>query len=1039
MRVVVEGNLSLTGSYGIVNFSLGRSLSQLGHEVAFVGLDINPSEISALIAAQGLAGPNVSVGEPGPCPDVRIRQIWPPMWVRRRPQELLVVIQPWEYGSIPLEWLDGIVNVDAIWVPSEYSKRSYLQAGVDHRKVWVVPNGFDPEGITENERSEHKKKRLLFLGGTIFRKGIDILVKALDALDDKTLNGLELLVKETGGNSFYLGQSLLEESLSSHPRVGSVTTVQRQHLDRAELFHLISASDALVHPYRAEGFGLPVLEAMALGTPVIHTQGGATNEFCGPCESLLIPSTLTVADQPKVGNSFLADKCYWLEPSTEQLTQLVFSLTEGRADTEALIDAGKKRALDMTWAKVGERAEKALKELCNGEIPPDSLSILVDDVSDLLNGGDARPAPLLSRIVATGDLTTAFHLAAYIERKMNARESVEIASVRERLASISTNAPDVWSGGPYRMLVAGAEFEKVGHFGYVHDFEGSSQATLLVAKHLSNYLSHCGSIADLACGQGSMMRVLRSQGKKVQGVEADPALVKALRSDGFAIYEGYLPGDLQNIELESFDGVFLGHIVERLQPSEVEILLQWIFENIADHGTVVIQTPDFANTNVGLHNFWLDSSHIRPYPIPLLKTMLSKSGFVPLEGGCRRIPEVAPLDIIAVARRIPRNISSRAKQTTPDNIGIRIGHLGLFGGDSGFSQASRGLLDIDGLSDENIEIVRVSVDQDLGSQATIGKTVPLRFSDRIENDIAIVDVPVGWVAELGSRVRARYRIARTTFEASPLALPIQRAVSSFDEVWCFSHYDSDILTRSGIPADRIITIPPGIASPEPDTVGQLRASVNRDSFRFLSVLNFEARKNPEALVRAFCAVAGELSNTQLVLKLSGTTAEDFQNWLDELLGASQLARVKDRIHVIAGSIPRESIYALYLQCDVFVLPTRGEGYGLPFLEALAYGLPTICPDTGGHREFCNDSNSLLVKTTETPALPVAGAGVFSESFWREVDLTDLTAKMFEAAIRRDRLTDLSECGMKDAARFDESECKAASRRRITEIIRETLQ
>ena len=64
MRIVVEGNLSLTGSYGIVNFSLGKSLSQLGHEVAFVGLDIHPCEISQLIDAQGLAGPKVSVGGP---------------------------------------------------------------------------------------------------------------------------------------------------------------------------------------------------------------------------------------------------------------------------------------------------------------------------------------------------------------------------------------------------------------------------------------------------------------------------------------------------------------------------------------------------------------------------------------------------------------------------------------------------------------------------------------------------------------------------------------------------------------------------------------------------------------------------------------------------------------------------------------------------------------------------------------------------------------------------------------------------------------
>ena len=58
------------------------------------------------------------------------------------------------------------------------------------------------------------------------------------------------------------------------------------HLDAdladAEMAALYRACDVLVHPYRGEGFAMPVLEAMASGLPVIHTAGGPTDEFCPP-------------------------------------------------------------------------------------------------------------------------------------------------------------------------------------------------------------------------------------------------------------------------------------------------------------------------------------------------------------------------------------------------------------------------------------------------------------------------------------------------------------------------------------------------------------------------------------------------------------------------------------------------------------------------------------------------------------------------------------------------------------------------------------
>ncbi len=101
MRITIEGNLEQTGSYGIVSLFLGKALAKRGHEINLAGADILPDRLKELVDGEN----NISVGESITAQDVRIRQIWPPIWTRVHPKETLIVIQPWEFGSIPVEWL----------------------------------------------------------------------------------------------------------------------------------------------------------------------------------------------------------------------------------------------------------------------------------------------------------------------------------------------------------------------------------------------------------------------------------------------------------------------------------------------------------------------------------------------------------------------------------------------------------------------------------------------------------------------------------------------------------------------------------------------------------------------------------------------------------------------------------------------------------------------------------------------------------------------------------------------------------------------
>ena len=195
-----------------------------------------------------------------------------------------MLIQPWEYGRIPPAWVEPIHRqVDEVWVPSRHVFETFVASGVSPEKVWLVPLGvntavFKPEGPAMDLRTG-KKFRFLFVGGTIWRKGIDVLLKgycsAFGRADDVCL-----VIKDMGANSFYKGQCAGDAivRLQQQPNAPEILYLT-DDLSEQEMARLYRACHCLVHPYRGEGFGLPVAEAAACGLPAIVSCGGATDDF----------------------------------------------------------------------------------------------------------------------------------------------------------------------------------------------------------------------------------------------------------------------------------------------------------------------------------------------------------------------------------------------------------------------------------------------------------------------------------------------------------------------------------------------------------------------------------------------------------------------------------------------------------------------------------------------------------------------------------------------------------------------------------------
>ena len=255
--------------------------------------------------------------------DVHVRHQWPPNFQPPR-EGYWVNVQPWEFGSLPKEWIRPMSTMmDEMWVPSSYVRECYIRSGVPGDRVFVVPNGVDTETFHPDavpfELSTAKRFKFLFVGGTIFRKGIDILLDTyFNTFSDK--DDVCLVIKDMGGKTFYKGQTAqqLIESYQSRPGAPEIEYIEHTLNDK-DMAGLYTACNCLVHPYRGEGFGLPIAEAMACGLPVVVTGYGAALDFCTPDNAYLIPACEVKLTEKRIGDIKTVDYPWLAEPDRAAL------------------------------------------------------------------------------------------------------------------------------------------------------------------------------------------------------------------------------------------------------------------------------------------------------------------------------------------------------------------------------------------------------------------------------------------------------------------------------------------------------------------------------------------------------------------------------------------------------------------------------------------------------------------------------------------------------------------------------------------------
>ena len=232
----------------------------------------------------------------------------------------------------------------------------------------------------------------------------------------------------------------------------------------------------------------------------------------------------------------------------------------------------------------------------------------------------------------------------------------------------------------------------------------------------------------------------------------------------------------------------------------------------------------------------------------------------------------------------------------------------------------------------------------------------------------------------------RFRFANRTYLRLFTRLSVQRATRL---IAVSQHTKKDVMKVYGLPADKIDVVYSGLdahfkRAPKQE-IADFRAAHGLPDNFILYLGTIEPRKNLSTLIRAYAKV--HPAGVKLVCAGGrGWLYQDVFQTVEELRLTREV--------IFPGFIPDHDLPLWYSAADIFVYPSAYEGFGLPVIEALACGAPTITTNASSLPEAAGDA-ALMVPPDDTAALADSLTQLLNDPTLR----SELVAKGYKQADR----------------------------------------
>lgn len=283
----------------------------------------------------------------------------------------------WESNIFPNELKEAFQFFDEIWVASDFVYNSLNR--ISPIPIIKIPPSFDKKEIenTITKNSTKKIKTLLkkynvdinkdFIFLNIFdsfsfierKNPMAVITSFKKAFREK--NNVKLIIKTVNLSKSQEGKNFFEHFIENDKRIVLID----KYLSYADLLNLINISNAYISLHRAEGLGIPIIEAMIMKKPVIVTGYGGNMDFCNVNNSYIVKWDPYILDK-KIG--LYPKGTLWADAKVDNATEYMFKVFNNKTEAQ----------------KIGEKASFNIENLFSPKVINQKINERIKIVNNLI-------------------------------------------------------------------------------------------------------------------------------------------------------------------------------------------------------------------------------------------------------------------------------------------------------------------------------------------------------------------------------------------------------------------------------------------------------------------------------------------------------------------------------------------------------------------------------------------------------------------------------------------------------------------------------